>query len=97
MKGHGAYINKLSNYSLIDGIPVATPVVLAIGKGTPLVECQRQKDFIGLEYAAGMMRQYRLNFRELDQQARELLDDIREELGELAQGQQLLQHIDRLL
>jgi len=91
------HINELREYSLIDGIPVATPVDLAIGKKTAWVQRKNQKDFTDLQYAVKMMARNRLDFKGLDEQAKELLDDIRMELRGSARGLQLVQVIRRLL
>jgi len=96
-KGDGGYVHKLTNYFHIDGIPVATPVDLAIGKNTTWVEREHHKDFTGLQYAVGILIWYRLNFGGLGQQSSELLEDIREQLRESAQGRQLVQHISALV
>ncbi|RPA95739.1 hypothetical protein L873DRAFT_1845839 [Choiromyces venosus 120613-1] len=74
--GDRGYIHKLREYSLIDGIPVATPVDLAIGKGTTWVERKIPKDFTGLEYSVTIRAWQGLDFKSLDEQATKRLDDI---------------------
>ncbi|PUU77256.1 hypothetical protein B9Z19DRAFT_1065995 [Tuber borchii] len=94
--GDGDYLHELRGYSLIDGIPVARLVDLAIGKGTAWVQRKNQKDFTGLKYAVMMMAQRGLDFKGLDEQAKELFDDITMKLMDSPEGRQLLQIVRRL-
>jgi len=94
--GVGGCLHKLQGYTLIDGIPVATLSDLAVAKGTAWVEREKEKDFIGLEYAVQAMTRQGLNFRGLKEDGMERLDDILEELDQDQRGRRLARVIRTL-
>ncbi|KAG0638654.1 hypothetical protein HOY80DRAFT_1077557 [Tuber brumale] len=96
-EGGGGSMHKLKGYSIINGIPVATLVDLAIGGGAAWVERRGGKDLSGIEYAATMMALRGLSFKVLDAQTRGFLDDIMINLRESPRGRQLLRRIRGLL
>lgn len=94
--GVGGCLHKLRGYTLVDGVPMATLSDLAVAKGTAWVDREKEKDFIGLEYAVHSMTRKGMNFRELEEDGRERLDDILEELEQDERGRSLARVIRTL-
>ncbi|KAG0635948.1 hypothetical protein HOY80DRAFT_1055723 [Tuber brumale] len=79
--GETGCLHQCSEYSLIDGILVATLVDLAIGKGGAWIGRGNSKDLYGFKCAVKTMTKKGLDFKRLSEAKRETLDDITIELG----------------
>ncbi|RPA91461.1 hypothetical protein L873DRAFT_1819415 [Choiromyces venosus 120613-1] len=84
--GEGGCLHKCSDYSLIDGMPVATLVDLAIAKGGAWIDRQNEKDLYGFKCTVKTMTEEMLNFKGLSEAKRETLGDIMIELEGMRGG-----------
>ncbi|PUU72269.1 hypothetical protein B9Z19DRAFT_1138312 [Tuber borchii] len=95
--GEAGPLEKCTDYTMIDGIPVTTVEDLAIGKGAAWINRQLGKDFFGFKCAVKKMTETGLNFKQLSQKKREILDDIMFELEGMREEWGVLRVIRTLL
>jgi len=69
-------LHPCSEYSLLDGIPVATLADLTVGKGWAWVDWEKFKDLYSFRCIVRTMIERGLNFREVGEENQDALEDI---------------------
>ena len=83
--GVGGFLHEFTQCSMVDGVPVATLVDLALGKGGSWIDWGRAKDLDALEWVLGKMAEKRLDFSRVEIEEMRTLQEVMMALPETAQ------------
>ncbi|KAG0643113.1 hypothetical protein HOY80DRAFT_1098112 [Tuber brumale] len=95
--GFGGYLNEHKQYCIIDRVPVATLVDLALGKGGSWFDQERTKDLQALEWVVGLMVDQGLDLAEVGMDEILILRDVITRLSSTTMGRRLADIIRGLL
>lgn len=94
--GAGGFLHEFTQYSVVDGVPVATLVDLALGKRGSWMDQGRPKDLDALEWILVKMAEQRVDFSRVGMEIC-ILQDIVTALPQTAQGRRISLGIRNLL
>ncbi|PUU79687.1 hypothetical protein B9Z19DRAFT_1064035 [Tuber borchii] len=94
--GGGGYLPEMTGHCLIDGVPVATLVDLALLKGAAWVDRDEKKDLAGFDYALRRMAEAGLSFRGSGEIGKGILDKVVVKLQSSEKGKRVLGMITSL-
>ncbi|PUU75245.1 hypothetical protein B9Z19DRAFT_363063 [Tuber borchii] len=95
--GAGGCLHELKGHCLIDGVPIATLADIAVSKGAAWLDRGLGKDLDGVDYVLRRMAGADLNFRELGEEGKRILDKMMVKLPPSEKGRRVLRMMAKLL